>query len=83
MRWLVDDMNRPSRSDYYAMQIAAVMGGGEGSVNSLKIPFDPVSVGGQSNTKSGMTKEHATAYSKAKWCTVAGLKQGMSDVNRN
>ena len=71
MQWLTDDMNRPSRSDYYAMQIAAVMGGGD--VNKLRIPFEPVIP--TKGTRGGISKEHATAYAKAKWCGVTGFKK--------
>ena len=72
MAYFGEEWSSPSRSDYYSMQIAAEIRGifnKNVTVNSMKIPFDPVhGKRGQRPRKS--TKEErdkATAIAKAAW----------------
>lgn len=76
--FLRDELDRPSRSDYYAMQTALVVMMTQAkdcpvrSVNELKIPFEAV---GDEDDRPPDPEEiaHAAAISRGRWCAAVGM----------
>jgi hypothetical protein len=62
--FLEREMDRPSRADYYSMQVAAVLAGG--NVNSMRLKF--------SEKRAPRTLEEAVAASKAAWGAALGVQ---------
>lgn len=72
------EWNSPSRTDYYLMQIAAlVIRMKKGSLDKLKIPFKFKTKGGHEGPygKDTMTVEQATALAKARWHARLGADE--------
>jgi hypothetical protein len=61
--FLEREMDRPDRSDYYSMQVAAVLAGSD--VNSMRLRF---------GSKQPRTREEAVAASKAAWGAALGVQ---------
>lgn len=69
MKWLAREWNRPDRSDYYAMQIAAEI---RALFSNKPVKLDQFHVSftfgdAQQSSDQGMTKEKAASIAKAKW----------------
>jgi hypothetical protein len=74
--WLAhldDEFDRPSRTDFYLMQIAAILV----QVNSKKgkgVPLSGLRLRfGDGQKRGPASVEQAAAWSKAKWCAAVGM----------
>ena len=74
--WLDEQWNSPTLSDMYAMQTAAEVRRSQSSkprqvkLEHFRLKFRP-----RKPTKPTMTKEQATAASKARWFGFLGIKR--------
>lgn len=73
-QWYKDEMNKPSRSDYYVMQVAAsVIRGYAKDASSVHLKNMELEFSFESDhAKPKMTKEQAAEMSKARWFAFAG-----------
>lgn len=97
MRWLENEDNNPSRSDWYAMQIAAeIRRSGRKDPNSVAVrdlkltlkrekvvaPVSPTASSPTSALDSSTVKATVTAFAKSKWFAVTGFGGKASRIKR-
>ncbi len=79
MAWLEEEAERPSRADWYAMQIAMEVHRGRVSdPSSVKLTDKMLKRAERTKPAAPLTKEEATARAQSRWFGMLGVKKEKS-----